>query len=409
MTIDVASVRAQFPALGAAGGTHIHFDSPAGTQVPVSVADRMRDVLLRANANLGGCFETSIVAGAIVAEARTAIADFLNAPAADEIVFGQNMTSIAFHVARSLGRLFEPGDEIILTRIEHDANVAPWLALARDHGLVVRWIDLDPERHELKLEELPELLTSRTRLVCVGYASNVLGTVTNVRAVAELAREAGALVFVDAVHYAPHGLIDVQALGCDMLACSPYKFFGPHQGALWARRSLLERMEPYKVRPAPPAPPDRFELGTQSHEGLAGVTAAVDYLATLGADAGAARRTRLEAAMGAVRAYEVGLTEHLVDGLARLPGLRIHGIADRERFERRVPTVSFTLAGRSPEQLARALGERGVFTWHGHSYALEPIRALGLLESGGVLRVGLVHYNTHEEIERFLGILRALA
>lgn len=407
MTIDVASVRAQFPALAAAGGTRIHFDNPAGTQVPVSVVERMREVLLYANANLGGHFETSVTAGVVVAEARAAMADYVNAADADEIVFGQNMTTIAFHVARSLGRLFVPGDEIVLTRIEHDANVAPWLALAQDHGLTVRWLDLDPERHELKLEALPDLLTPRTRLVCVGYASNVLGTVTDVRAVAQLARAAGALVFVDAVHYAQHGRIDVQALGCDMLACSPYKFFGPHQGALWARRSLLERLEPYKVRPAPDAPPDRFELGTQSHEGLAGVAAAIDYLATLGE--GDTRRARLDAAMRAIRAYEASLTEHLIDELARVPGVRIHGIADRARFDRRVPTVSFTMRDRTPAQLARALGERGVCTWHGHSYAIEPIGALGLLQSGGVLRVGLVHYNTHEEIERFVGILRALA
>jgi cysteine desulfurase family protein (TIGR01976 family) len=409
MTLDVAAVRARFPALAEDGGARIYFDNPAGTQVPHAVAERMSECLLRANANLGGHFATSIAAGRIVGDARGAMADLLNAATPEEIVFGQNMTTITFHVARSLGRMFMAGDELILSRMEHDANVAPWLALARDHGLAVRWLELDRERHELAIDGLRALLSPRTRLVCVGYASNVLGTVNDVRAVSALARAAGALVFVDAVHYAPHGLIDVQALGCDLLACSAYKFFGPHQGILWGRHALLERLEAYKVRPAPERPPDSLETGTQSHEGLAGVTAAVDYLASLGRAAGTERRQQLRAAMDAIRGCEAALSAHLIEGLSRTPGVRIHGITEPGRLERRVPTVSFTLRGRSPEELARALGARGVYAWHGHSYAIEPLRALGLLESGGVLRVGLVHYNTHEEIERFLAILRDIA
>jgi cysteine desulfurase family protein (TIGR01976 family) len=407
-TFDVAAVRACFPAL--ADGARIYFDNPAGTQVPASVAERVSECLLRANANLGGRFATSVAAGEVVSGARRAMADMLNADSTDEIVFGQNMTTITFALSRALGRRFRRGDEIVLTRMEHDANISPWVALADDHGLTVRWLDIDRERHELALEQLPSLLSARTRLVCVGYASNVLGTVNDVRRVCELARDAGALAFVDAVHYAPHGRIDVQALGCDLLACSAYKFFGTHQGILWGRRSLLADLEPYKVRPAHDEPPESFETGTQSHEGLAGVSAAVDYLASLaGAGDATDRRERLTIATNAISEYEATLSKHLIEELVRLPGVRIHGITDRGRLGRRAPTIAFTLEGMAPEPLARALGERGVYAWHGHNYALEPLRALGLLDSGGVLRVGLVHYNTHEEIDRFIEILRRIA
>jgi cysteine desulfurase family protein (TIGR01976 family) len=403
--LDLNAIRARFPAL-ADGDTRLYFDNPAGTQVPATVAERMSACLLHANANLGGHFATSIAAGAIVHEARVAMADFLNAHGPEEIVFGQNMTTITFHVARSLGHRLRAGDEIVLTHMEHDANVAPWLALARDQGLVIRWIDLDTERYELDLASLEAVLSPRTRLVCVGYASNVLGTVNDVRRVCAHAREAGALSFVDAVHYAPHGRIDVQAVGCDLLACSSYKFFGPHQGILWGRHELLQSLPAYKVRPAPEQPPDSLETGTQSHEGLAGVTAAVDYLASLGDGApDGGRRARLDAALSAIGAYEAMLSAHLIAGLARVPGLRIHGITARDRLSRRAPTVSFTLRGHPPDALARALGEQGVFTWSGHSYAVEPMRALGLLDAGGVLRVGLVHYNTAAEIDRFLELL----
>ena len=408
VTFDVAAARARFPAL--ADGTRIFFDNPAGTQVPASVVERVSECLLHANANLGGRFATTVAAGEIVSEARLAMADMLNAARPDEIVFGQNMTTITFALARALGRGFARGDEIVLTRMEHDANISPWLALAEDLGLTVRWLDLDLDRHELALEQLDALLNERTRLLCIGYASNVLGTVNDVRQASALARAAGALVFVDAVHYAPHGLIDVQSLGCDLLACSAYKFFGTHQGVLWGRHSLLERLRPYKVRPAHDEPPESFETGTQSHEGLAGVSAAVDYLASLAvAREGADRRERLRAAMKAIGAYEATLSAHLIDELGRVPGVRIHGITDPGRLAWRAPTIAFTLRGMAPEPLARALGERGVYAWHGHNYALEPLRALGLLDSGGVLRVGLVHYNTHDEIDRFVAILRQIA
>ena len=410
MTLDIAAIRARFPALAESRGERVHFDNPAGTQVPVDVIERMSACLVDANANIGGRFATSVAVGRIVSDARDAMADLLNAPSSDEIVFGQNMTTLTFHLARSLARTMRAGDEILLTRMEHDANIAPWLLLARDAGLTVRWIELDRERYELALDGLPSLFSPRTRLVCVGYASNVLGTVNDVRRVVELAHAAGALVFVDAVHYAPHGCIDVQALGCDFLVCSAYKFFGPHQGILWGRSSLLARLEPYKVRPAHDEPPESFETGTQSHEGLAGVSAAVDYLASLaGAGTNADRRDRLRVAMSEIRDYEFTLSAHLIERLARMPAVRIHGITDPERLAWRAPTIAFTLDGVAPEALARALGERDVYAWHGHNYALEPLRALGLLESGGVLRVGLVHYNTHDEIERFLSTLHDLA
>ena len=408
VTFDVDAARARFPAL--ADGARIYFDNPAGTQVPASVVERVSECLLHANANLGGRFATSVAAGEVVSDARRAVGDMLNAASPDEIVFGQNMTTITFTLARALGRRFARGEEIVLTRMEHDANVAPWLALAEDLGLTVRWLDIDRDRHELALEQLGALLNERTRLLCIGYASNVLGTVNDVRKASALARAAGALVFVDAVHYAPHGLIDVQGLGCDLLACSAYKFFGTHQGVLWGRHALLASLRPYKVRPAHDEPPESFETGTQSHEGLAGVSAAVDYLASLaGAGDAADRRKRLSAAMTAIGAYEATLSAHLIEELARVPGVRIHGITDPGRLAWRAPTIAFTLRGTAPEPLARALGERGVYAWHGHNYALEPLRALGLLDSGGVLRVGLVHYNTHEEIDRFVAILKRIA
>ena len=410
MTLDIAAIRARFPALAESRGERIHFDNPAGTQVPIDVVERMSACLIDANANIGGHFATSVGVGKIVSDARAAMADLLNAPSADEIVFGQNMTTLTFHLARSLARTMREGDEVVLTRMEHDANIAPWLLLARDTGMTVRWLDIDRHRYELALAQLPSLLSKRTRLVCVGYASNVLGTVNDVRRIVELAHAAGALVFVDAVHYAPHGRVDVEALDCDFLVCSAYKFFGPHQGILWGRRSLLERLEPYKVRPAHAEPPESFETGTQSHEGLAGVSAAVEYFASLaGAGSAADRRQRLSVAMRAISDYEATLSARLIEGLARVPGVRIHGITEPSRLAWRAPTIAFTLDGVAPEALARALGERGVYAWHGHNYALEPLRALGLLESGGVLRVGLVHYNTHDEIERFLSTLHDLA
>ncbi len=417
MTFDIDAVRAEFPALSLRdGGTpRCYFDNPAGTQVPSRVADAVRSCLLEANANVGGLFESSRRADALVAGARSALADFLNAPSDDEIIFGQNMTSLTFHLSRSIGRALQAGDEIIVTRMDHDANVYPWLLMARDHGLEVRWLPFDCSSFEFDLADLEALLSDRTRLVCVAGASNLLGTLNDVAAISRLASAAGAWTYVDAVQSVPHVPTDVQAIRCDFLVCSAYKFFGPHQGVLWGRGDLLAELEPYKVRPAPDALPWRFEPGTQSHEGIAGVAAAVDYFAWIGETMAArtegplaGRRTRLTAAMNCLFEYEQTLAARLVDGLQSLPGITVQGPSARDALIRRVPTVSCTHRKARPADLAAGLAKRNIFVWSGHNYAIEAARSLGLLETGGVLRIGPVHYNTYAEIDRFLGALEDL-
>ncbi len=417
MTYDIDAVRAEFPALSLCdgGSPRCYFDNPAGTQVPVRVADAMRNCLLEANANIGGHFETSRRAEALVTDARSAMADFLNAPGPDGIVFGQNMTSLTLHLSRSIGRALEAGDEVIVTRMDHDANVYPWLLMARDHGLVVRWLPFDRDSFEFHLADLEALICDRTRLVCVAGASNLLGTLNDVATISRLAKAAGAWTFVDAVQSVPHVPTDVQAIGCDFLVCSAYKFFGPHQGVLWGRSEVLAALEPYKVRPAPDALPWCFEPGTQSHEGIAGVAAAVDYFAWIGETMAegpegpaAGRRTRLAAAMNCLFDYEQTLTARLVDGLRSLPGIAVQGPSAPDALGRRVPTVSCTHRKARPADLACGLAKRNIFVWSGHNYAIEAARSLGLLENGGVLRVGPVHYNTHAEIDGFLGALEDL-
>ncbi len=418
VTFDLEAVRSRFPALSIAdnGQGRIYFDNPAGTQVPRSVADRMSACLLTANANLGGFFSTSERAGEIAEDAHRAMADLLNAASPDEIVFGQNMTTLTLHVSRSIGRELKAGDEIILSRMDHDANVAPWLLLARDLGLEVRWLPFDVETFEFDLERFNGLLNDRTRLVCVGAASNLTGTLNDVRTISERAREAGAWTYVDAVQSVPHVATDVQAIGCDFLACSAYKFCGPHQGILWGRREILERLEPYKVRPAPDELPWAFETGTLSHEGMAGTAAAVDYLAWIGESmAGgylaqnemyaAGRRRFVHAAMDCIFDYETTLTRPLLEGLQRLPGITVHGVTAKDALARRVPTVSFTARGHAPDDIARRLAERNIFVWSGHNYAVEAARALGIFDSGGAVRVGPVHYNSVHEVERLLDAL----
>jgi cysteine desulfurase family protein (TIGR01976 family) len=413
MPLDVTRIREQFPALAVEdrGRPRVYFDNPAGTQVPRQVIDRTVDCFVRANANLGGHFASSILAGEIVDEAHHAMAGFLNAASPDEIVFGQNMTSLTLHVSRSIARELGPGDEIVVTRMDHDANVAPWLLVARDRGCEVRWLDFDPATFEYDLSSLDDVLTDRTRLVAVNYASNLTGTINDVRAVTARARDVGALVYVDAVQFAPHGLLDVQDIGCDFLVCSAYKFFGPHQGILWGRRDVLERLEPYKVRPAGDAIPHRFETGTLSHEGMAGTTGAVEYFAWVGAAMGAeveardgepGRRRNLRAAMDAISEYENALTRMLLDGLETLPGVTVRGITEPEAACRRVPTVSFTHEALAPSEISATLARENVFVWDGHNYAVEVVRRLGLWERGGVVRVGLAHYNTAEEVALLL-------
>jgi cysteine desulfurase family protein (TIGR01976 family) len=409
---DLDAVRAQFPALTLtdSGKRRIYFDNPAGTQVPQTVADAMTRCLLETNANAGGRFVTSHAADEIVESARAAMADFLNAETPDEIVFGQNMTTLTLHMSRSIGRLLQRGDEIILSRMDHDANVWPWVLIARDLDLEVKWLSFDTETFEFDLDRLDELFTSRTRLVCIGGASNLLGTINDVASVCARARSAGALSYIDGVQSVPHVATDVQAIGCDFLACSPYKFFGPHQGVLYGRRDLLERLEPYKVRPAPERYPGCFETGTQSHEGFAGITAAVDYFAWIGETmAGAAgRRNALSAAMDLLFDYEKILAERLVGGLLQIDGVRVLGITDPAAFDRRVPTVSFTHARVAPGDIAQHLADDNIFVWNGHNYAVEVAKSLGIYETGGAVRIGPVHYNSVGEVDETLELLQTL-
>lgn len=413
MSFDPGSVRPLFPALDIEddGCPRVYLDNPAGTQVPEQVVTRMRDCLIASNANLGGPFRTSALADELVDDAHAAMADFLNAGSPSEIVFGQNMTTLTFALSRSIGRALSPGDEIVLSRMCHDANVYPWLLLARDHGLEIRWLPFDTGRFEIEPDALDQVLSEKTRLVCIGGASNLLGTLNDVAEISRRAREVGAWTWVDAVQSAPHVPTDVRAIGCDFLVVSAYKFFGPHQGILWGRRELLESLEPYKVRPAPDEPPGRFETGTQSHEGMAGTAAAVDYFASIGAGLAvpeaqpADRGSRVRAALAYLCGYEETLSRRLVDGLSSIPGITIHGITDPDAMARRVPTVAFTHRGVQPAQIARELGERNIFVWSGHNYAIEPAKALGLYEHGGAVRVGAVHYNTPDEIDAFLEAL----
>ena len=412
MPFDLDAVRAQFPALALTdnGKRRIYFDNPAGTQVPRTVADAMSRCLLETNANGGGRFITSQAADELVEGARAAMADFLNAETPDEIIFGQNMTTLTLHMSRSIGRLFQRGDEIILSRMDHDANVWPWVLIARDLDLEVKWLSFDTETFEFDLDRLDELLSSRTRLVCIGGASNLLGTLNDVASVCERARSVGALTFIDGVQSVPHVATDVQAIGCDFLACSPYKFFGPHQGVLYGRHELLERLEPYKVRPAPERYPGCFETGTQSHEGFAGITAAVDYFAWIGETmAGASgRRNALTAAMNLLFDYEKTLAERLIDGLLQIDGVRILGITDKAAFDRRVPTVSFTHARVAPGDISQGLADDNIFVWDGHNYAVEVAKSLGIYETGGGVRIGPVHYNSLAEVDETLQRLEQL-
>ena len=409
--LDLAAVRAAFPALNRSvdGRAPVFLDNPGGTQVPQVVADAMRHYLLHTNANTHGAFRTSRLSDAVIAEAHQAAADLLGAASPNAIVFGHNMTTLTFAISRALGQWLAPGDEIIVTHLDHDANITPWTLLARDRGATVRWVDIHPEDCTLDLQTLADQLSPRTKIVAVGYASNAVGTINDVRRVAQMAHSVGALVYVDAVQSVPHLPTDVQAIDADFLACSAYKFFGPHAGLLYGRLDLLERLPAYKVRPADDAPPYKFETGTQNHEGQAGTLAAIDYLAGLGdsAASGASRRARLLRGMAAVQDYERVLTERLLRGLQAIPGVRVIGITDLARLDERVPTVSFVREGWTPQALAEALAAREIYVWAGNFYALSVTSRLGL-EPDGILRVGLAHYNTVEEIDTFLNILDRL-
>lgn len=412
--LDVAAIRRQFPALQEPfnGQPAIFFDNPGGTQVVRPVIDAMVDYLTRRNANTHGLFETSRRTDEVVASARQAAADLLGATP-EEIVFGNNMTSLTFHLSRSLTRALRPGDEIIVTHLDHDANVAPWVALAHDLGASLQYVDVDLETCTLDMDQLHDMISPRTKLIAVGYASNLSGTINDVQTIVEWAKEVGALTFIDAVQYAPHGLIDVKRLDCDFLVCSAYKFFGPHVGILYGKAEHLARLDAYRVRPAGNEAPEKWETGTKNHEGLAGLTAAIDYLAELGSVYGGAhfsadRRAKLVAAWKQIRDYEMLLIEHMISGLQASSRIRIYGLTERQDWARRVPTFSIRKEGTTPQQLAQALADANIFAWDGNFYALGLCEALGVEESGGLLRLGLVHYNTLDEIDQCLRVLESV-
>jgi cysteine desulfurase family protein (TIGR01976 family) len=451
-TLDLDWVRAQFPALAETvhGQSAVFFDGPGGTQVTQSVIDAISNYLIHTNANTHGAFLTSMRTDDVIADAHAAMADLLGCDP-DEVVFGPNMTTLTFAISRSIGCEIQPGDEIVLTRLDHDANFSPWQAL-EERGAVIKIVDIDIEDCTLDMDDLRRQITPRTKLIAAGYASNAVGTINDVAEIVRLAKSVGALTYIDAVHYAPHGPIDVRALDCDFLACSPYKFFAPHMGALYGKREHLTRLHPYKVRPADDRTPDRWETGTKNHEGLAGVTAAIKYLAEIGNrtenqeprtetqepgteeqenkrtseaaqeviqnpklalehSEGSKIQNRREAllqAMTTIQAYERTLSEKLIAELLRVPGLTFYGISDSARFDWRTPTVSVRVAGQSPRELAEKLAERGIFVWDGNYYAINLTERLGVEAGGGMLRIGLVHYNTAEEIDRLLAALEAI-
>ncbi len=408
--LDPDMLRAQFPALQRQiNGRSLSFlDGPGGTQVPQCVIDAMSNYLASGSSNLGGPFLTSREAGAVTKQARLALKDLLNARRSEEIAFGQNMTSLTFAVSRAISRTWQPGDEIVLTRLDHDANISPWLIAAEERGVKVRWLDFDPSDCVLKLRTLPDLLSEKTRLVAVSYASNAVGSITDIKEVTRMAHSQNAIVYVDSVHYAPHGLIDVQELDCDFLVCSTYKFFGPHQGVLYGKYELLDDLPAYKVRPAPAKPAGKWETGTQSFESFAGSTAAVDYLASIGGDDGS-RRERIVKGMSAISTYERELSERFLRGATAVPGLQVMGITDIENLENRTPTFAVSLKGYTPGEVAARLGEQRIFVWHGHYYAVAVMGRLGLLDQGGLVRIGFVHYNTPAEVDGVLSALQHLA
>jgi cysteine desulfurase family protein (TIGR01976 family) len=426
--LDLHWVRAQFPALAQTVNGHpaVFLDGPGGTQVPQRVIDAISGYLRRDNANTGGAYATSRNTDAMLAEARAAMADFLNC-GADEIVFGPNMTTLTYAMSRAIGRELGPGDEILVTRLDHDANVSPWVAL-EEKGVTIRWAEIHTGDCTLDVEDLASKLNSKTKLVAIGYASNAVGTINPVKEIVRLAHAAGALAYVDAVHYGPHGLIDVATLDCDFLVCSTYKFFGPHMGVLFGKREHLERPRPYKVRPLTDAVPNRWEWGTLNHECIAGITACVEYIADLGRHAdptsrnerekwgtqtqATTRRAAIVAAFESIHRHEHALMSRLMARLSEITQLKIYGITDPSCFAWRCPTLAVRVVNQTGDQtplaLATKLGDRGFFTWDGNYYALNLTERLDVEKSGGFLRIGLVHYNTTEEVDRLLAALKEI-
>jgi len=441
LTLDVTYVRSQFPSLAQTVNGHpaTFIDGPGGTQVPQRVIDAISAYLSHDNANTGGAYATSRHTDAMIARSRAAMADFLNC-GPDEVIFGPNMTTLTYAISRAIGRELKAGDEILVTRLDHDANVSPWLAMAEDRGVTVRWAEINDTDCTLDMDDLAAKINKNTKLVAVGYASNAVGTINPVKEIVQLTHKAGALTYIDAVHYGPHGLIDVTALDCDFLVCSTYKFFGPHMGVLYGKREYLKRFRPYKVRPNTNAIPNCWEWGTLNHECIAGIEACVEYLADLGrhvteecgdsrlvaeprgdgrpgrpssvARPISSRRAAIEAAYAAIHQHERALLERMMNGLKKIPGLRIYGITEPARFNDRCATFAVrdisAKPGRTPLELATKLGERGFFTWDGNYYALNLTEHLDVEKSGGFLRIGLVHYNTAGEVDRLLVALHEI-
>jgi len=410
MPFPIELVRRRFPALEVtdAGRKRVYFDAPGGTQVCRDAIERMSQHLATGTANSGGAFATSVSTDALSRDAHDAMADLLGGTR-EEIAFGPNMTSLTLSISRALSRDWQCDDELIVTRLDHDANVAPWLAVAEDLGMTVRWLDFDAATGRLQLDSLPELLSARTRLVAVGGASNALGSLNDLPKIVSLVRASSdALIYVDAVQSAPHVPTDVRAIGCDFLACSPYKLFGPHAGVLWCRAELAETIVAYKVRPASARGASRFETGTPSFEAQAGVLGMVEYLVWLGGMVSNAtgRRGRIVAAFKACIAYEQSLGDRLLAGLSRVNSVRLFG---PPTMEGRLPTFAFTLEGYTPREVERHLASRGIFSWSGNFYAVETVAYLGLAEQGGLIRVGLCHYNTVEEVDLLLAALGELS
>jgi cysteine desulfurase family protein (TIGR01976 family) len=416
MPLDPDLIRQHFPALERQA---LFLDNPGGTQIAKHSLDRMVAYLLHHNANHGGAFTTSIESDAILDQAHAAMADFLNAARPEEIVFGANMTTLTLHMSRSVSRTWQAGDEIVVTRLDHDANITPWVLAAQDRGVKVRWVNFNKEEGTLDLDEMRAALQGNPRLLAVGYASNSLGTINPLPEIIKMAHQAGALVYVDAVQYAPHGTIDVQELGCDFLVCSAYKFFGPHAGILYGRYELLDELMAYKVRPATNEPPGKFETGTQNHEAIAGILGAIEYLEWVGKQYGSVyaekyaqrysgRRLYLKQAMTAIRAYEFEISRAVLEVLEETPGVHLYGLTDMRRLDERVPTFVFTVQGMHPRQVAEKLAESEIYVWDGNYYALQISEQLGVEEKGGMVRVGPVHYNTVDEIYKFGEAMRKL-
>jgi cysteine desulfurase family protein (TIGR01976 family) len=411
IALDLIWVRSQFPSLSQTVNGHAatFLDGPGGTQVPQRVIDAISDYLRRDNANTGGAYSTSRNTDAMIAGSRSAMADFLGCDQ-DEVVFGPNMTSLTFAMSRAIGRELGPGDEVVLTHLDHDANISPWRAL-EERGVTMHMVEIHVDDCALDMDDLARKITDRTKLVAVGYASNAVGTINHVKEIVRLAHQWGAMAYIDAVHYAPHGPIDVRELDCDFLVCSTYKFFGPHMGVLYGKREHLKRLLPYKLRANTNAIPNRWEWGTLNHECIAGIAACVDYLADLGRHvypSASSRRAAVLAAFEAIQKHERGLMESLIRGLLALPGLKLYGINDPKRFDQRCPTIAVRIEGHTPLELATELGKRGFFTWDGNYYALNLTERLDVEKDGGFLRIGLAHYNTAEEVDRLLAALREI-